>query len=333
MYDSISIIGMDKNVGKTTTLNYLISILGHSYKLGITSIGRDGEKIDEVTRTHKPVIYVPKGTLIATAKEFLYNSDITLEIIEKTQINTSIGPVIIVKALSDGNIVLAGPSISFQMQYIKNRMIELGCDKILIDGAVDRKSFASPIISQSVIIATGASVSHDMQDVISKTKGIIDIFSIPALEENEILTLIKKIPKDIRLSFITSDGFIKNFKLKTSLSAAKPIAHFIENNLVKYVVIKGIVVNEMIQHIMSTTNNYNNVTFVFEDATKIHIDSDILFCFLEKGAHVRVIQPINLIAITANPTSPFGYEFEEKIFIEELRKEINIPVLNVMGCE
>lgn len=52
---SLSIIGMCKNAGKTTVLNKLIAELNESrVRLGLTSIGRDGESTDLVTRTAKP---------------------------------------------------------------------------------------------------------------------------------------------------------------------------------------------------------------------------------------------------------------------------------------
>ena len=79
---SLSIIGMCKNAGKTTVLNKLIAELNESSVcLGLTSIGRDGESTDLVTRTAKPGIYVYEGTLVATAVDMFRLSDITREII------------------------------------------------------------------------------------------------------------------------------------------------------------------------------------------------------------------------------------------------------------
>lgn len=57
-YKRVSIIGMEKNVGKTTVLNQLIEDIGTKKIVGLTSIGRDGEDTDVVTNTHKPRIYV-----------------------------------------------------------------------------------------------------------------------------------------------------------------------------------------------------------------------------------------------------------------------------------
>ena len=39
---SMSIVGMCKNAGKTTMLNWLLAHTGRQQVLGLTSIGRDG---------------------------------------------------------------------------------------------------------------------------------------------------------------------------------------------------------------------------------------------------------------------------------------------------
>lgn len=51
---SMSIVGMCKNAGKTTMLNWLLAHTGRRQVLGLTSIGRDGESTDVVTGTESP---------------------------------------------------------------------------------------------------------------------------------------------------------------------------------------------------------------------------------------------------------------------------------------
>lgn len=41
-FKTVSIIGMAKNVGKTTVLNHILRKARGIYSLGLTSIGRDG---------------------------------------------------------------------------------------------------------------------------------------------------------------------------------------------------------------------------------------------------------------------------------------------------
>lgn len=116
---SLSIIGMCKNAGKTTVLNKLIAELNESsVRLGLTSIGRDGESTDLVTRTAKPGIYVYEGTLVATAVDMFRLSDITREIIYSTGWPTPMGEVAVVRARSDGSVQLAGPSMTAQLSTL-----------------------------------------------------------------------------------------------------------------------------------------------------------------------------------------------------------------------
>jgi len=74
---TMSIVGMCKNAGKTTMLNWMLTGGHLRGTLGLTSIGRDGESTDVVTGTEKPGIFVKEGTLIATAKDMLRLGDVT----------------------------------------------------------------------------------------------------------------------------------------------------------------------------------------------------------------------------------------------------------------
>ena len=70
-YNTLSIVGMSKNAGKTTALNYLIEeAMDEGVNIGVTSTGRDGETQDLVTGTEKPRVYLDIDTLVAVP-EFL----------------------------------------------------------------------------------------------------------------------------------------------------------------------------------------------------------------------------------------------------------------------
>lgn len=65
-YKTLSIVGMAKNAGKTTALNYLIEeAIDEGILLGVTSTGRDGESQDLVTGTEKPRVYLDQDMLVA----------------------------------------------------------------------------------------------------------------------------------------------------------------------------------------------------------------------------------------------------------------------------
>ena len=58
-YKSIATIGLEKNVGKTETMNYILKRLkDEGVVIAVTSIGIDGETVDIVTETSKPEITI-----------------------------------------------------------------------------------------------------------------------------------------------------------------------------------------------------------------------------------------------------------------------------------
>ena len=151
--ERVSFIGMCKNAGKTTVLNEVIKkIHNNNESILLTSIGRDGEELDLVTNTKKPEIYVYKDDYIATARDLIKYCDITKEIVESTGIYTPLGEIIIIKALSDGFVQIAGPSIATQMATVCESFKKYSKGKILIDGALERKSIATGKVSNVAIL-------------------------------------------------------------------------------------------------------------------------------------------------------------------------------------
>ena len=75
--ESLAIIGLSKNAGKTTCLNHIIAAWQETSQLrplALTSVGRDGELEDILSGNPKPRIYVQTGTLIASAEGALLRS-------------------------------------------------------------------------------------------------------------------------------------------------------------------------------------------------------------------------------------------------------------------
>ena len=144
---TMSIVGMCKNAGKTTMLNWLLTAGHLRGTLGLTSIGRDGESTDVVTGTEKPGIFVREGTLIATAKDMLRLGDMTKEILMTTGIPTPLGEVVIMRARSAGYVQLAGPSITTQLRSVSESFFALGAEKSVIDGALGRKSLGARAVA------------------------------------------------------------------------------------------------------------------------------------------------------------------------------------------
>ena len=56
-----------------------------------------------------------------------------------------------------------------QLARLKKRMFELGAAKVIIDGALSRKSLAMPAVSDAAILCSGASYSPDIRKTVEDT--------------------------------------------------------------------------------------------------------------------------------------------------------------------
>jgi len=326
--NSISIVGMAKNVGKTVTLNYLIQeAFNRNILLGLTSTGRDGELQDTVYYTHKPPIWVPESAFIATAWACINQSGAKIEILEKTDFSTPLGEIIIGKVRESGNIELVGPRTGNQLKQLIEHLTRLGARLVMVDGAINRVSSAAPALTQGTILATGAALGHSIQTVIEKTALQVEFFRLKRAKEN-IRNLAKPLIDSGRTGVI-EEGIARELKLETALMAGKQIVENITPKT-EAVVIGGAVSNKIIEDLTKTIP-VEGVEIIVKDATRLFLEPMVYNRFRASKGNITVVYPINLLAVTANPTSPKGYSFCPREFLSKIRKALfPIPVYDVV---
>ncbi|MBU2510604.1 hypothetical protein KJ966_04680 [bacterium] len=153
-----SFIGSDKNAGKTTVLNFVYRQLNHSKSdetdICITSIGINGESIDNYERKEKPTIQVQKGSYFITAGEHLAGKAgnyITC--------CSFCGPgflktYVLGKALLDFFLIIEGPNDKTGLIKLKQKLaIVLKNSICLIDGSIDRQFIGHPDVSDYILFS------------------------------------------------------------------------------------------------------------------------------------------------------------------------------------
>ena len=291
---TLSIIGMCKNAGKTTVLNWLLR-QSRNRVLGLTSIGRDGESVDVVTGTDKPGIFVPEGTLIATAKDMLPLSDITQEIVYTTGIPTPLGEVILVRAKSAGSVQLAGPSITSQLKTVSERFFSLGAEQVIIDGALGRKSLGARAVADSVILCTGASYDMRMEKVVADTANIFRIMN---------LRKAHAVPEE-------SD---------------RPLADLLKET--GEALIPGALTDTMVVPLLKS-GALKNARLVVKDPSKVLLSPDTLDKFAVRGVVLETVAHAETLCVTINPVSAYGWRFDADAFLRAMQAAVNVPVINV----
>lgn len=334
-YKIVSIVGMSKNSGKTVVLNHLIGeAMDEGISVGITSIGRDGENLDIVTETEKPRIYVEEGTYIATAREMLNFGDASIEIIQITDYRTPLGEIVIGRVRNEGYIQIAGPQLLSEIREVSNIMLNLGAEFVIIDGALDRLSSAAPSISEATILATGAVVSRDINKVIEETVHLVNLFNLPTIEDEGTRLTIKKLIHSDKIAVLDRNNKIDIIPLKTALNAGHIIGDYLKEDS-RYIIIPGSLVKNTVEDLTRSTRRYKDIEIVITDGTKVFIQPKDWVRFNRQGVVVKVLDRVNLVALTLNPYSPKGHYFEPLDFLTRMKSQINqLPVMDlILGGE
>ena len=322
-FRSVSIIGMCKNAGKTTVLNRLIreaAAAGH--KLALTSIGRDGESQDLVTGTKKPEIYVPSGTLIATASELaLHSCDVTKEILDTTSIYTPMGEVVLLRACSDGYVQLAGPSMTGQLAQIRDRFFDLGAQKVLIDGALSRKSLCSRRVSDATILCTGASYHKHLPTVVEETAFRCRVLTLPETENAALRDLAAQTERETVL--LTGDGF-------HTLTSSETLEDGLRKTSAEAVFFGGALTDNALKPLLMSSVSIQGLRFVVRDGSHILLRQDTVEKIYRRGGQLQVIDSVNLVALTVNPFSAYGTHFDAKELRQRMAEATRLPVYDVM---
>lgn len=322
----IAIIGMAKNVGKTTTLNHLQAEL-HDHRLGFVSIGRDGEPRDLVTYRRKPAIFVRPNSLVATAQRMGEEATAYLTPLARTSIQTPFGPVILYRVEEEGKVVLAGSRTGEHVKEILALMDE-ECDTILLDGALNRRRTATPILSDATILATGASLSSSIKTVIEKTRNTIGTLHTPALTQKRLISILEEYKGEQGILFLYNSGHRSFISQPSFYGQEDFFSSHIDKDL-EVLYLSGALTSTNLKAITRSMTR-RGLRLILPDATHIFVSREELLPFYRRSGQLYVLQGINLLALTVNPTSPIGPSFPASHFFKSLAKGIpDIPIFDL----
>jgi hypothetical protein len=198
-----------------------------------------------------------------------------------------------------------------------------GIDLAIIDGALSRLSLASPAVSESMILATGAAYSINMTQLVQRTAFVVDLINIGVTSESNFALLN---PLDKGMWWIDTDGILHEMESVTSLSQQVEF-HGMDRCSTLYV--SGALVDSFLEKVRKN-KQLRQVELVVRDFTKIFVSPQQLRLFEKTGGRISVLQKSKLIAVTVNPTSPSGYVLDSDKLCDKISQAINLPVYDLL---
>lgn len=313
--DRLALVGLAKNTGKTETLGALLRELeAAGRRVGVTSVGRDGEERDVIdSRIAKPRIWLPAGALVATTDALLRASAIAHEPVEDPGMRTPLGRVLIARLHRAGAIEVAGPSAAEHVRAVCDAMLARGAEQVLIDGAVDRRAASSPDVSDGLVMATGAVLDRDISQVVQQTLEAVELVRLPLVgAERESLRLPP-------LYALTAD--------------ADQIAQMLdEHPAAGALTVEGALPERFLSSLLHPLRRRRReLALVVSDPTRVFLGKRGPEWYRRQGVHLQTSRRIDLKAITVNPLAPQSHRFDSARLRAALGEAIpQVPILDVL---
>jgi len=97
--------------------------------------------------------------------------------------------------------------------------------------------------------------------------------------------------------------------------------------------ISGALTAELVNQLIDNRNKLNKLTIIIKDGTKAFIDYDLYKKLNRINVKLQVINQVNLVLLTYNPYSPYGYEYKDHEFKKLLEEKIDLPIINVLTAK
>ncbi len=273
-YKKIAVVGLAKNVGKTTFVNFLIKSFLRSC---VITIGHDGEERDVLYGIPKPPVLLPEGNFAIVPVSFIPKGS---EIVET--FDTPSGMVALIKAITNleiqtvriGGFDLTGRMAGYLLEF---------CDRVIIDGAFGRTGIASYV--DATIVVTGAVIDDPISKTVKSIKKLLspeisgDIKSNLSGHEEEIVISTKNgieflnsdedISRILEMSGDAEWVYIPRVLDRSILSKIRcklivPSANFVLSDDFDFEVVKGINVIAVGVNSVSIRNDLNPQWFLSE---------------------------------------------------------------------
>jgi hypothetical protein len=315
----LALVGLAKNTGKTVTLAAILAEHASAgVTVGVTSIGRDGEQHDVIdARIEKPAVELQAGSLVATTGALLRASGVEHERLHKTGVRTPLGEVVLARLSERGTVEVAGPSAAADVRAVSDAMAELGAERVLIDGAIDRRAASSPAVADGLVMATGAILGEDVDDVVRITKDAVELVRLP------------------RASEAAFPGLSLDRRLVLNAEPAEIATLLREHPNDSTLIVEGAVSERFLEGLLTarTERAGRELLIVAGDPTKVFLSRRGPGWYQRQGISIAVLETIELKAITVNPLAPQSHEFESRALRELIEAAVgDVPVLDVLDA-
>ncbi|HYL26208.1 MAG TPA: hypothetical protein VEW74_00165 [Candidatus Nitrosotalea sp.] len=185
----IFVVGIGRDVGKTTVLRALYSAAHRrGDRIGLASIGREGDPARQGEVWPKPRLWLEPQTLFVSARDSLTRTP-AAEIVKPSRLQSPDGMLLYARVVTGAFYELVGAPTASGIREIAGELSAL-CDLVIVDGAVDRVA-ALAGSNAAVIVACGAAAAVTVDEAADEVAALVARLAVPQLDSDAAAIEIK----------------------------------------------------------------------------------------------------------------------------------------------
>ncbi len=198
-----------------------------------------------------------------------------------------------------------------------------GCDRILIDGALDRRAAAAPSVSNGIVLSTGAVLSKDLEEIVSQTRYAIQRIGLGAFGGAA--------PSELGVSVLRDTEGVDH-ALDTTLGSGPALRAVAARGLQPATIFAGGALTDVfVEEVLSLFPDARPV-LVVRDFTRLFVAPRLWKRCLRRGLSLAALEPAHLVAVTVNPVAPCSHTFPSALLRERLEEVCGgVRVLDVVA--
>jgi len=329
------IVGLSKNAGKTTFLNWLLEQTTFSQK-GVITTGRDGEDLDVLEKVKKPKVKIPQAAIFTARASEVSKKSGFLHVLEKLPFKAGGQDIWLVKSDTSLETEIVGPpSVSEQIETAR-KILSYGVEHIFIDGSLDRKAISSAWDVDSLIV-TGSPMYGNLARLKRGFKRLHDLTKIKGFHE--------VFPENLRMQLLQDEhikvGTFKNktraeielttLAFKTLLGHEKEIAGIIrvKGKELSFLYIPTSITEKSFLLLKSLIQELDNLQIVVKHPFHLQLEDQSSSWLRHKNV-LLTLKKMDIAGMVINSYAVNGNHLDCEHFRSAIRTDFALPVIDVM---
>lgn len=323
----VAILGLTRGAGKETTLGHLLRGLQDAgIGTGIAAAGREDDELDDNQPPRQIRIVARKGTIVATSSAGLARASATVETLERTEIETPHGLLLVVRIVEDGEIEPMGPGAAADLRVVVETVARHTQGRVLVEGSFNRRGFAAPGIADGIILCVGATMAPEIERIVAGTRYYLDLFSLRSADERAAEFFPVAESEGAAVLLDERDEVVGGIPWRSKGNADLLFA--LKRLDFRRLVVPGSVGDEFVIPLLRERVRFE---IVVRDPMRITLSPVYYSAWQKLGGGISVVHRSTVVALSVNPTNPAGPDKDPQEFLEAFREGIpEVPSHDVL---